>query len=181
MPDNRKKLLRTWVREEKRRHPYNECSDLSKAICEKVCANTMIMKANRILAFYPLADEVDITGIYETLWKQGKKLFLPRTMGDDLKICAFTSEEDMVVGMYGIKEPKGESLEEETINTIDLALVPGMAFDGNMHRLGRGKGYYDKFLNKYHDIYKIGVAYPFQIVDEVPSEKHDILMDEVIS
>ena len=63
---------------------------------------------------------------------------------------------------------------------IDLALVPGMAFDAAGHRLGRGKGYYDRFLGEHPHIYKIGVCFPFQRVAEVPSEAHDVVMDEVI-
>ncbi len=82
-------------------------------------------------------------------------------------------------------EPVGEAFTD--YEKIDVALVPGMAFDAAGHRLGRGKGYYDRFLsshlsslNSHPSPLLIGVCFPFQRVAEVPSEEHDVLMDEVI-
>jgi 5-formyltetrahydrofolate cyclo-ligase len=63
---------------------------------------------------------------------------------------------------------------------IDVAVVPGMVFDAQGHRLGRGKGYYDRFLAKLPGVYKIGLCFSWQMVDEVPSEANDITMDEVM-
>ena len=66
---------------------------------------------------------------------------------------------------------------------MDLVLVPGVAFDAAGHRLGRGKGYYDQFFASCPQVaasYKLGIAFPFQIVGEIPTEPHDIQMDEVI-
>lgn len=75
-------------------------------------------------------------------------------------------------------EPTGELFTDYDL--IDVAIVPGMAFDREGHRLGRGKGYYDRFLAQLPHIYKIGICFPFQLVDKVPADVHDILMDEVI-
>ena len=61
-----------------------------------------------------------------------------------------------------------------------LAIIPGMAFDGNHNRLGRGKGYYDRFLQKISQVYKIGICFPFQLVGEIPTEETDIKMDAMI-
>jgi 5-formyltetrahydrofolate cyclo-ligase len=81
---------------------------------------------------------------------------------------------------YGILEPTTPEL--SIINCqLSIVIVPGMAFDKQGHRLGRGKGYYDRFLSRVPNIYKIGVCFPFQLVESVPSEETDILMDEVIA
>jgi 5-formyltetrahydrofolate cyclo-ligase len=80
-------------------------------------------------------------------------------------------------GAFGILEPTGEVFLD--YNQIELAIVPGMAFDKAGHRLGRGKGYYDRLLPNLH-CPKIGLALPCQIADEIPTEEWDIFMDEVI-
>ena len=72
--------------------------------------------------------------------------------------------------------------DEVQINPLfDVAVIPGMAFDADGHRLGRGKGYYDRFLPLIPRAYKIGLCFPWPLVDEVPSDAHDIMMDGVIS
>ena len=64
---------------------------------------------------------------------------------------------------------------------LSIAIVPAMAFDKQGHRLGRGKGYYDRFLSRIPNIYKIGVCFPFQMLESIPSESTDVVMDEVIT
>ena len=76
-------------------------------------------------------------------------------------------------------EPAGPPFTD--YHSISVALVPGMAFDAAGHRLGRGRGYYDRFLSAHPPLYKIGVCFPFQRVAEVPSEEHDVAMNEVIA
>jgi 5-formyltetrahydrofolate cyclo-ligase len=76
-------------------------------------------------------------------------------------------------------EPIGEVFPESRYDEITLALIPGMAFDAEGHRLGRGKGYYDRLLPRLSRAYKMGVCFPFQMVDAVPSEPHDQKVDEV--
>ena len=81
-------------------------------------------------------------------------------------------------GSFGIQEPTGELFTD--YDTIDVAIIPGMAFDAEGHRLGRGKGYYDRFLSRVPHLYKIGLCFSWQLVDHVPYDEHDIKMDEVI-
>ena len=71
-------------------------------------------------------------------------------------------------------------LARQGYQAIDLAIVPGMAFDPQGHRLGRGRGYYDRFLPLIPQAYKIGLCFPFQLVGNVPTEPTDIAMDEVV-
>ena len=78
---------------------------------------------------------------------------------------------------YGILEPDGEPFTE--YESIDLAIIPGMAFALNGKRLGRGRGYYDRLLAKIPTTYKLGLCFPFQILDAIPSDDHDVPMDEV--
>jgi 5-formyltetrahydrofolate cyclo-ligase len=76
-------------------------------------------------------------------------------------------------------EPIGEPFTDYA--SIDVAIIPGMAFDNKGHRLGRGKGYYDRFLSQLTSkTKKIGLCFPWQLVDVVPTDKNDISMDCVI-
>ena len=110
---------------------------------------------------------------------QGKTVLLPRVISDtDMELRRYTGRQDLQPGAYGILEPVGELFTD--YEKIDVAIVPGMAFDAEGHRLGRGKGYYDRFLSRVPYIYKIGLCFAWQMVEQIPCDEHDILMDEVI-
>ena len=95
-----------------------------------------------------------------------------------MELRHYTGKADLQQGAYGIMEPCGEVFTD--YDSIDVAIIPGMAFDKQGHRLGRGKGYYDRFLSKIPKVYKIGLCFSWQLVDEVPCDEHDIIMDEII-
>ena len=75
-------------------------------------------------------------------------------------------------------EPTGEVFTD--YDAIDVAIIPGMAFDEAGHRLGRGKGYYDRFLARVPNLYKIGLCFSWQVVPHIPCDEHDIRMDRII-
>lgn len=85
----------------------------------------------------------------------------------------------MEISSYGIEEPVGEAFTDYT--SIDLIIVPGVAFDCKGNRLGRGKGFYDRLLPQISSAYKVGICFPYQLVKEVPAEVFDIRMDEIIT
>ena len=91
------------------------------------------------------------------------------------------SFDDMTEGNYGILEPKHTTPKIDE-NLIDLAFIPGLAFDKRGGRVGYGGGFYDRFMNNMRkEAKKIGLAYNFQILDEVPMEKHDLFIDGIIT
>ena len=90
----------------------------------------------------------------------------------------YSGKADLQEGAFGIMEPCGELFTD--YEAIDVAIIPGMAFDRHGNRLGRGKGYYDRFLPLLPTrVFKIGVCFPFQLLDDIPMEEHDIKMDVV--
>lgn len=133
--------------------------------------------ANTVLLYYSLPDEVD-THEFVQKWSREKRILLPVVVGDDLELRIYTGPEDLSTGSYGIEEPTGELFTNYA--AIDFIAVPGVAFDGNGNRLGRGKGYYDRLLPHIPAAYKAGICFPFQLVEEVPAEPFDIRMDEII-
>ena len=138
----------------------------------------LFKSAKLILLYQSLPDEVD-THAFLARWQEKKQLLLPVVVGDELELRRFSSPNDLQIGAYNIQEPVGECFND--FNKIELAIVPGMAFDKQGHRLGRGKGYYDRLLPKLTNAYKLGVCFPYQYVEEVPTDEHDIWMDEVLT
>lgn len=172
-----KAMLRQQMREAKRRH-YAELPKWSAAIVS--CLQKRLSEGRGVLAYWPLPDEVDIRPLIDGLVAAGKTVLLPKVTGDEtMELRCYTSHADLVEGAFHIMEPVGTPFTDYA--QIDIALIPGMAFDGACRRLGRGRGYYDRFFAACPYIYKIGVCFPFQRVQEIPVEAHDVLMDEVIS
>ena len=141
-------------------------------------AHPAFRAAATVLLYHSLPDEVDTYRFVEN-WSAQKRVLLPQVVGDDLCLRRYTSAADMAVGAYGILEPVGELFTD--YDSISLVVVPGVAFDAAGNRLGRGKGYYDRLLPRLAAAYKIGICFPFQLVDRVPAEPFDIRMDEIIS
>lgn len=150
----------------------------SAEILAALKAHPAFRAAHTVLLYHSLPDEVD-THDFIREWSDKKQILLPVVVGDDLELRIYTGPEDLNTGSYGIEEPTGELFTDYT--SIDFIAVPGVAFDRNGNRLGRGKGYYDRLLPRIPSAYKAGICFPFQIVEEVPAEPFDIRMDEIIT
>ena len=134
------------------------------------------IKAERVMLYSALPDEVQTQAFLEK-WHLKKIIILPTVVGDDIVPVAFGKDTAFSVGDFNIMEPQNEPYTGD----FDLIIVPGVAFDRKGNRIGRGRGYYDRFLSQHLEVKRIGICFDFQLVDEVPTEPFDILMDEVIS
>lgn len=130
-----------------------------------------------MLLYHSLPDEVD-THDFIRRWAGRKRILLPVVCGDDLELRPYTGDGHLAEGAFHIEEPAGEAFADYA--QIDLAVIPGVAFDRLGNRLGRGKGYYDRLLPRLKDAYKIGLCFPCQRVDRLPAEAHDVPMDEIV-
>lgn len=145
-----------------------------------ILSHPRVMAAHTILLFSALPDEVPTQQLTDELVAQGKTVLLPKVVSDtDMELRLYTGRSDLREGAFGIMEPVGEEFSH--YEQIDIGIIPGMAFDAAGHRLGRGKGYYDRFLSRVPCFYKIGLCFSWQLLDHVPSEEHDIIMDEVLT
>ena len=177
-----KKELRRYIREQKRHFTPQQLGEMSLSIMSSVLTHPRIQEADTILMYHSLPDEVDTHSALDQLLAMGKKVFLPKVVSDtEMTIHEYTGADSLQPSEpYGILEPTTPEL--SIINCqLSIAIVPGMAFDKQGHRLGRGKGYYDRFLSQIPNIYKIGVCFPFQMLESIPSESTDVVMDEVIT
>ena len=171
-----KQELRQQIRRQKKLH----AGDDSATIIDKLKKHPNLSSAETILLYSALPDEVQTQRLMDELVRQGKTVLLPKVINDtDMELRRYTSTQDLSLGAYGIMEPTGEHFTEYA--SIDVAIIPGMAFDSIGHRLGRGKGYYDRFLSRLTSkTYKIGLCFPWQQVECVPIDTNDIAMDDVI-
>ena len=177
-----KKELRRYIREQKRHFTQQQLGEMSLSIMSSVLTHPRIQEADTILMYHSLPDEVNTHSALDQLLAMGKKVLLPKVVSDtEMTIHEYTGQNSLKPSEpYGILEPTTPEL--SIINCqLSIAIVPGMAFDRQGYRLGRGKGYYDRFLSHIPNIYKIGVCFPFQMLESIPSESTDVVMDEVIT
>ena len=172
-----KKLLRQQIKERKATVDRSTFKHLSNLIIEQVEQTEEFRNSKTILAYWSLPDEVQ-THDFVLKWYQKKRILLPLVVGDVLELRHFTGMECMEKGpAFGILEPQKGT--PASINEVDMVIVPGLAFDLNGNRMGRGKGYYDKLL-KEKNIFRLGVCFNFQLVPQVPVDDYDIPMNRVI-
>ena len=171
-----KQELRHHIRKLKAERSATELNALSHAICQRMETHPIYQAAGTILLYHPLPDEVDVRPLLRAYWN--KRLLLPVVVGQELELRMYAGENTLAAGAFGILEPTGEAFTE--LDAIELAVVPGIAFTEDGHRLGRGGGYYDRLLPQLTHAFRLGVCWPFQMVESLPSESYDIRMDEVI-
>ena len=173
-----KRILRQSIRMIKASYSCEELEALSLSLLQQLEQHPRFVQARTVLLYHSLPDEV-FTHAFIDRWCVEKEIVLPTVVGDDLELHLYTGPECLSLGNYGILEPSGELFTD--YERITLAVIPGMAFDLQGNRLGRGKGYYDRLLPRLSHAYKLGLCFPFQILDEeIPHEPHDFLMDAVL-
>lgn len=179
-----KKILRKQISSVKKLIPLEEKIRRSDAVMERLLEHPEYKKSKKILFYWSMDDEVFTKQTVIQAYNEGKEVYLPVVEGDNLRIRLFEGAAAMVAGeSFAIPEPSDDS-PEVFIDDIDLVVVPGVAFDAQCSRMGRGKGYYDRLLSaatKEGRPYTIGVCFDFQLVPKVPVEECDKPLDCVIS
>lgn len=174
-----KKELRKLVRELKKSASREKMQKESACIVKQISELELFRSAGTVLAFWPMPDEVDIRLLIRK-WDGQKRFLLPKIVGDQLELRCFEGEDKLVIGpSFGILEPAGEAFTD--FESVDLVIVPGAAFDKEGHRMGYGKGYYDKLLPRLKNARTIGVGFSFQLFPSVPCEAHDVRLDRVLT
>ena len=175
--------LRKIFAEKRRLLSDEERRVLSAQICRKV-AETPVFKQSLCVAFYAAdASEADLWELFDK-FNGEKKFFLPRYRAEDKiyeMVQIHNRLHDLVCGKYGIEEPSKE-LPSASMQEYEsmLYLVPGVAFDTQCRRLGRGKGFYDRLLSNAK--FSMGIFYECQRFDgDIPSEPHDINLDIIVT
>jgi 5-formyltetrahydrofolate cyclo-ligase len=157
---------------------------LSAAIRERLINLPEFHHARTVMGFFSTPQEPDLDPLLATLHGRQARFAAPRNNWADREItpCLITSLDDAVLARHGLREP-GPSAQEISVSEIDLVIVPGVAFDVHQRRLGRGGGFYDRFLLGRPDVHAlcVGVAFDLQIVPDVPALQHDVRMDVILT
>lgn len=166
-----KSLLKAVGREEKEILDHN--------MCEKLFELPLISEAEYVYGYMSLPWEAGTEEILGRLLKQGVKVALPRVFGSEMDFFEISSADDLEEGAFHILEPKDGCKKAEWPDAV--ILVPGLAFSTDGKRLGKGGGYYDKYLEKHPEHKTIALAYGFQIMEEIPVADHDRRVDVAVT
>ena len=174
----RKRLLKL-LRNQKEEDRFKK----SLVILRKFFAIKEFKSAKTILFYVAFDGEVETLDMITRAYAKGKKVAVPTILKNKRMIIPtlISNGEELELGPYGIRHPKHNPSSWLKAEDLDLVVVPGVAFDKRCHRLGRGAGYYDRFLASLpKDVSTVGLAFDFQIVDVLPHQEHDIPVSRVI-
>lgn len=171
-----KSELRTEMAKLRDVMPEGERKGKSRLIWKRLLSLPEFTSAKTIAFYLSKGSEADTPETIEESLKLGKKIMVPIT-DSEIELVEFTSFEDLAPAKYGILEPKTKKILK---GEPDIVIVPGLAFDPDFHRLGYGKGYYDRLLKKIKSI-RIGVCFDIQIMEKIPRDGHDQRLDIIIT
>lgn len=153
----------------------------SDAVCARLLVLPQYQRASRFMAFLNMKGEVSLDAFLIQALREGKEVYVPHCVDNgQMEAVQLTSLQDVEQGMYGIRVPKAGShcIAPEQLEWI---LVPGLAFDAEGHRLGRGAGFYDRYLQRAQQAAVTAVAWDIQIIPHVPTEAHDYRVPAVLT
>ena len=178
-----KQRLRDRLRRQRRALPYADVVERSRRISRALGASAIFRDAHRVVLYSPTENEVGTEAIWQHARQQDKRVYYPRlTAGrQEIEFVLRSEGQPLVPGAFGIPVPQGDEL-LAGVTAADVVVTPAVAFDRAGRRLGRGRGYYDRaFRSVLAGALRVGVAYAFQIIDEVPSDIRDERVDYVVT
>lgn len=174
----RKEEIRKKILLRRKNITQAQVSLLSAEISKKVLSIKKIKGVQKYLVYLPTGNEVDTKLIIHFLIQNNKKIYLTAFFKNDWLVSEFYSLDDLEKNQFNIYQPK--KIVKANIADVDLAFIPGVAFSKRGNRIGFGKGVYDKLLANFKGL-KIGLAYEFQILNDLPMDAHDLKMDLIFS
>jgi 5-formyltetrahydrofolate cyclo-ligase len=157
----------------------------SRSIMRTLLSREEFQKADRILIYLSKDGEVDTDNLLGRAFELGKRVCVPVVdrESDELRVSELPGPDvSFRLGAFGVREPVEEDLNFVPPDQIDLVIAPGLAFDRRGGRIGYGKGYYDRLLNRLgSQVPRIALAFDFQVLDTVPQDENDIRVDAIIT
>ncbi len=172
-----KQVLRKSIRNEVKKLTEKEKAIESDEIYRRIMLLDVLQKAHIVALFSSLPDEPSTDRLLKEISKQCK-VVIPRIISDEMEFFPYNPD-NIARGTYNIQEPTaGEAVSP---SDIDVMIVPGVAFTQHGARMGRGKGFYDKYMSrKGFRAKKIGICFSCQLADRIPLDEHDVMMDIVV-
>lgn len=174
-----KKQLRQQLRELKKTISEERKLEAERNITKILLENESVRRCRSIAAYWSLPDELPTHNLIAALVAEGHDVYLPHIVGKDLFFYKYVGAEFLTAEKsYGIGEPTEQQPLDES--QPFCALIPGVAFTSDGRRLGRGAGFYDRWLARCSSVTKIGIAMHEQKLTDIPVDEHDVVMDVVI-
>ena len=183
MENLRKDEIRRVMSLQKSGLTCEEVQSSSEKLTELFCSLEEFRSAGCLFAYISFNQEVQTRSIIENALALGKRVAVPKVMGEDLVFRYITDFRNMEKSRFGIPEPVDELECADGKEKDVLMLLPGLAFDRRGARVGYGRGYYDRYLSRYQDVHfcKIALCYPFQLIDHIETDVYDQFADQVIT
>ncbi|MEG0691953.1 MAG: 5-formyltetrahydrofolate cyclo-ligase [Oscillospiraceae bacterium] len=177
-----KKALRLKYRTIREVMPLPEKQQFDLQIFDRLTNFCEYQKAKIILIFVSTQIEVDTIKIIEQAFKDGKKVAVPKCLDKNGRMAFFVirSFDDLKRGHFDLLEPDEKTAPMLVDFSLSICILPGFAFDASGYRIGFGKGYYDRFLQKYSGI-KIGICYNSCIADSLPHGRYDVSANFIVT
>ncbi len=182
-----KKKIRSELISRRNKIGREERARYDKTVLDKVLALPLYREADTVLIYASYNGEVDTYALMERCLAEGKKVACPRCRIDNglalLDFYYITSVSELAGGYKGIPEPCDDNSLRLTDRDMEgaLVIIPMVGYDGDLNRIGYGKGFYDRFLASYKDLKKVGLAYSCQEYDELPTGEYDVKLDMIIN
>lgn len=162
--------------------PRSERDRVSRKLIKKFLATELYRESKILMAYASTPDELQLTELFGACFADGKILAIPLIVGKgEMRAVEVPGFDALEPGEFNIFTVKPELRKFVDAAKIDCVIVPGAAFDIQGGRLGLGGGYYDRFLLRAVKAHKIAFAYDFQLVDNLPTEFHDVKIDSVMT
>lgn len=177
--DELKARLRGSAADARRRLTPAQRAEASAAIVDRLLRQPELQRPGHVLLYAAMSEEADLARVVGPLRERGVRTLFPRVRGDQLELVAASDLLTLQLGYRGVREPSGPRIATEV---VDVAVVPGVAFDPHGGRLGHGGGHYDRLLARLpEDTLRVGVCFACQVVPRVPRAAHDEPVDVVIT
>jgi len=177
-----KRSLRQQVLARRRTLSHDQWLSSSRMAQRQLIALEQFARASCIALYAPVHNETDTAEILEAAFAAGKRVLYPAVCGERMVFRQVEELRHLAEGSFGILEPCPTGVDHHA-DEPDLIVVPGVAFDLHGHRIGYGKGYYDRFLlHPGRKAHLIGLCHDFQLIDgAIPAEGHDIRMELIVT
>jgi 5-formyltetrahydrofolate cyclo-ligase len=179
-----KKLIRTSILNKRNSLTQQEIKDAERLIVNNLLKLNQFIQSQNVFCYVSFRSEVPTEGIISHCQQQGKNVYIPVCVNETKEMLISHYDDDVILAAskYGVQEPTKETIKIADREILDIAIMPGAVFDSKGYRVGYGAGYYDKFFaHAKNRIYKVALAFSFQIIDEVPHDHFDIPVDCIVT
>lgn len=175
-----KQEIRSKIHDMRRQLTSKSIEDASVRVYEQLVGLNVLKDAKCVMTYSNFDNEIKTGTITGWLLFHGKEVCLPVIHNREMYAADIKSA-PLELSVFGTAQPNFSSAKIIAPSEIDAVLVPGIAFDKDMERIGFGKGYYDEFLKKANNAVKIALAYDFQIIDSIEPKPYDLKMDMIVT